>query len=95
MIAGKKYRGTGVDIWSCGVILFAIICGLLPFEDGNTSALYKKILAADYKLPDHVSVEAADLLSQILVTDPDKRITIQQIKDHEWYQKIECKWDLA
>ncbi len=48
MIAGKKYCGSSVDIWSCGVILFALLCGFLPFEDPNTSSLYKKILAADY-----------------------------------------------
>ncbi len=48
MIAGKKYHGTIVDVWSCGVILFAMICGYLPFEDPNTSSLYKKILSADY-----------------------------------------------
>ena len=48
MIAGKKYHGTDVDIWSCGVILFALVCGFLPFEDPNTSCLYKKILSADY-----------------------------------------------
>ena len=48
MIAGKKYHGTNVDIWSCGVILFALICGYLPFEDPNTSLLYKKILNADF-----------------------------------------------
>jgi 5'-AMP-activated protein kinase, catalytic alpha subunit len=48
MIAGKKYHGTNVDIWSCGVILFALVCGYLPFEDPNTSNLYKKILSADY-----------------------------------------------
>ena len=40
MIAGKKYEGTNVDIWSCGVILFALICGYLPFEDQNTKKLY-------------------------------------------------------
>ena len=45
MIAGKYYRGTAVDIWSSGVILYAMICGFLPFEDPNTSKLYKKIVA--------------------------------------------------
>lgn len=44
MIAGKKYHGLKVDIWSCGVILYAMICGYLPFEDPNTNKLYKKIL---------------------------------------------------
>lgn len=55
MIAGKKYTGSSVDIWSCGVVLFAILSGYLPFEDPNTSKLYKKILSADYELPDFVS----------------------------------------
>jgi 5'-AMP-activated protein kinase catalytic alpha subunit len=51
MIAGKKYESVFVDIWSSGVILFALLCGYLPFEDANTSALYKKILNGDYQIP--------------------------------------------
>ena len=62
MIAGKKYDGLLADIWSCGVILFALICGYLPFEDENTAILYKKILEADYKIPNFVSPKAKDLL---------------------------------
>lgn len=48
MIAGKRYQGLGVDIWSCGVILFALVCGYLPFEDPNTSTLYKKIMSGEF-----------------------------------------------
>jgi 5'-AMP-activated protein kinase catalytic alpha subunit len=48
MIAGKKYKGVEVDIWSSGVILFAVLCGYLPFEDPNTANLYKKILAGEF-----------------------------------------------
>lgn len=55
MIASKKYNGLEVDIWSCGVILFAMVCGYLPFEDSNTSQLYKKILSGEYVLPAFVS----------------------------------------
>jgi 5'-AMP-activated protein kinase catalytic alpha subunit len=55
MIASKKYNGLEVDIWSCGVILFAMVCGYLPFEDSNTSQLYKKILSGEYILPNFVS----------------------------------------
>ncbi len=80
MIAGKRYSGTMVDIWSCGVILFALLAGFLPFEDPNTSNLYKKILSADYQVPNFLSEEACDLIKRILTTDPDKRITIEEIK---------------
>jgi len=51
MIAGKYYKGLRVDIWSCGVIMYALLCGYLPFEDKNTKVLYKKILSGEYKLP--------------------------------------------
>jgi 5'-AMP-activated protein kinase catalytic alpha subunit len=80
MIAGKKYNGVSVDLWSCGVILFALLAGYLPFEDPNTSNLYKKILSADFQVPNFISPEATDMISRILTTDPEKRITISQIK---------------
>lgn len=85
MIAGKRYNGTMVDLWSCGVILFALLAGYLPFEDPNTSNLYKKILSADFEMPNFLSPEAQDLINRILTTDPDKRITIAQIKLHPWF----------
>ena len=87
MIAGKRYTGTNVDLWSCGVILFAMICGFLPFEDPNTSQLYKKILNAEYKIPSFVSKDGADILKGILETDADKRLTIEQIREHPWYKQ--------
>ena len=87
MIAGKKYVGLQVDIWSCGVILFAMLCGYLPFEDANTSNLYKKILNGDFHIPKFVSAEARDLLKNILNTDPQKRYNIQDIRNHPWYSQ--------
>jgi 5'-AMP-activated protein kinase catalytic alpha subunit len=62
MIAGKKYNGLQVDIWSCGVILYAMICGYLPFEDPDTNKLYKKILKCDYHIPSFVNPMARDLI---------------------------------
>lgn len=88
MIAGKKYEGTGVDIWSCGVILFALLAGFLPFEDPNTSNLYKKILSADFQIPSFVSPEASDMINRILTTDPKKRITIPQIRSHPFFNLV-------
>ena len=55
MIAGKRYHGLGSDIWSMGIILYAMTCGYLPFEDPDTASLYKKILKGDFVLPQFVS----------------------------------------
>ena len=76
MIAGKRYRGLNSDIWSCGIILYAMLCGYLPFEDPNTGKLYKKILNCQYKVPAWVSHEAKDLLSKVMNTNPDLRYSI-------------------
>lgn len=86
MIAGKKYVGLRVDIWSSGVILYAMICGYLPFDDPDTQELYKKIMSGDYSIPSHVSPEGRQLIKLILNTDPEKRFTIEQIRNHPWYR---------
>jgi 5'-AMP-activated protein kinase catalytic alpha subunit len=70
MIAGKEYNGLQVDIWSCGVILFAMLCGYLPFEDPNTDKLYKKIINSEYSIPSYISEHGKDLIRKILNTNP-------------------------
>jgi 5'-AMP-activated protein kinase catalytic alpha subunit len=70
MVAGKTYAGLLADIWSCGVVLFAMVCGYLPFEDPQTNVLYKKILNAEYSIPDFVSNDCRDLITRILTADP-------------------------
>eukprot|EP01017_Pseudomicrothorax_dubius_P034975 TRINITY_DN4849_c0_g2_i1.p1 TRINITY_DN4849_c0_g2~~TRINITY_DN4849_c0_g2_i1.p1 ORF type:complete len:636 (-),score=86.67 TRINITY_DN4849_c0_g2_i1:52-1959(-) len=85
MIAGRKYVGLEVDIWSCGVVLFALICGYLPFEDPNTNKLYKKILNCEYTIPEFVSPAARDLIKRILNVDPKKRYRLEDIRSHPWY----------
>ncbi len=87
MIAGNAYKGLRVDIWSCGVILYAILCGYLPFEDQNTKLLYKKILNGQFEIPVIVKNQAKDLMLKILNTEPSTRYTIDQIKAHPWYKK--------
>ena len=76
MISGNRYQGSQVDVWSCGVILFAMICGYLPFEDANTAILYKKIKDGAYKIPKFVSQLGRDLIEKILNVDPKSRYTI-------------------
>ena len=91
MIAGLPYMGSRVDTWSCGVIMFALICGYLPFEDPNTTNLYQKILKGEFSIPRFVSKEAAELIRAILSTDPEKRYTIQEIRRHPWFNQIPHK----
>ena len=86
MIAGKRYHGPLADIWSVGVILFAMVCGYLPFEDNNTAHLYKKmILRGSYKAPKFISSQVRDLIARILNTDPTKRYTTYDIRRHTWF----------
>ncbi|URE44609.1 SNF1-related protein kinase [Musa troglodytarum] len=90
VISGKLYAGPEVDVWSCGVILYALLCGTLPFDDENIPNLFKKIKARNlsgiYTLPSHLSALARDLIPRMLVVDPMKRITIREIREHPWFQ---------
>lgn len=91
MLLGKKYNGLKSDIWSAGIILFAMLCGYLPFEDPNTEELYKKIIEGKFELPDFLSKNAIDFFNIILVTDPKKRSSIKQIRNHIWFQQFKVE----
>jgi len=77
MIAGKRYNGIEVDIWSSGVTLYAMLCGFLPFEDPDTALLYKKILKGDFELPDFLTNRSIKFLRELLSTDPLKRLSLK------------------
>ncbi|KAG6398352.1 hypothetical protein SASPL_139810 [Salvia splendens] len=86
VISGKLYAGPEVDVWSCGVILYALLCGTLPFDDENIPNLFKKIKGGIYTLPSHLSACARDLIPRMLIVDPMKRISIPEIRAHPWFQ---------
>lgn len=88
MIASQWYVPSRCDIWSCGVIIFALVCGYLPFENQNTAALYRNILNAEYQTPKFISESARNLIHAILTVDPEKRVTAAQIREHPWYQQV-------
>ena len=94
MLNGEKYRAPPVDIWSSGIVLYAMLCGYLPFEDDDNDILYDKICKGKFTIPNHVSEKARDLLNKILVTDPKKRLTIYQIKNHPWFSLYNNKGKL-
>ena len=85
MIKGYKYNGFAVDIWTTGIILYGMLCGYLPFEEKDTKALFKKIIKCRVIYPKYVSNNAQSLLRRILVPNPDKRITISEIKKLPFY----------
>eukprot|EP00741_Cyanophora_paradoxa_P023685 tig00021612_g22879.t1 len=86
VISGKLYAGPEVDVWSCGVILYALLCGSLPFDDENIPNLFKKIKGGIYTLPSHLSDLARDLIPKMLIVDPVKRVSIGEIRQHPWFQ---------
>ncbi|KZT23657.1 Pkinase-domain-containing protein [Neolentinus lepideus HHB14362 ss-1] len=86
IVNGLKYEGTATDIWSCGVILFALLTGRLPFDDKNVRTLLSKVKVGKYEVPAYVDPQAKDLISRMLVVDVTKRITMPEILAHPWLQ---------
>ncbi|KAF4729590.1 Protein kinase, partial [Perkinsus olseni] len=87
VVSGRFYVGPEVDVWSLGVVLYALLCGSLPFDDENVPNLFRKIKHGNFTLPGHLSADAKDLIVQMLVVDSTKRITIEQIRQHKWFKK--------
>ncbi|XP_027343278.1 CBL-interacting serine/threonine-protein kinase 23 [Abrus precatorius] len=83
----EGYEGAKADIWSCGIVLFTLLAGQVPFEDNNSFLLCQKIFQAKLTFPSYISSSVKRLLKRIIDPNPDTRITIQEIYDHEWFKK--------
>ncbi|KAK7201706.1 SNF1-related protein kinase [Novymonas esmeraldas] len=84
VVSGRLYGGPEADVWSCGVVLYAMLCGTLPFDESNIAVLFKKIQTADYAAPSYISSQAQDLLRRVLVVNPLERATMEQVMQHPW-----------
>ena len=87
IVAGKNYHGAPSDIWSCGIILFALLCGHLPFDDDNMRNLLLKVQAGKYTMPDDLSSQAKNLIHRMLQIRPEDRITMAEILNHPLLKK--------
>ncbi|KAH6772338.1 SOS3-interacting protein 3 [Perilla frutescens var. frutescens] len=87
-VIGKKgYDGAKADIWSCGVILYVLLAGYLPFQDDNIVAMYRRIYRGDFKCPPWLSPEARKLITKMLDPNPSSRISIAKIMESSWFKK--------
>ncbi|CAN8274588.1 unnamed protein product [Cochlearia groenlandica] len=87
VLARRGYDAAKVDIWSCGVVLFVLMAGYLPFHDRNVMAMYKKIYKGEFRCPRWFSSELTRLLSKLLETNPEKRFTFPEIMENSWFKK--------
>ena len=85
MISGKEYDGLYSDLWSCGVVLYCMLVGKLPFDDEDIKVLYYNIKSANYFLPPFLSNISQDLIRRILTTNPKRRISLEEIKKHPFF----------
>ncbi|KAG8365547.1 hypothetical protein BUALT_Bualt18G0116400 [Buddleja alternifolia] len=87
VLARKGYEAAKVDIWSCGVILFVLMAGYFPFHDQNLMAMDKKIYKGEFRCPRWFTPELIRLLTRLLDTNPETRITIPEIMNNKWFKK--------
>uniref|UniRef100_A0A3Q3K027 non-specific serine/threonine protein kinase n=1 Tax=Monopterus albus TaxID=43700 RepID=A0A3Q3K027_MONAL len=84
LFQGKKYDGPEVDVWSLGVILYTLVSGSLPFDGQNLKELRERVLRGKYRIPFYMSTDCENLLKRVLVLNPGKRGTLEQIMKDRW-----------
>ncbi|XP_076255585.1 BRSK family serine/threonine-protein kinase sugar-free frosting isoform X1 [Rhynchophorus ferrugineus] len=84
VIRGEKYDGRKADVWSCGVILYALLVGALPFDDDNLRQLLEKVKRGVFHIPHFVPPDCQSLLRGMIEVNPEKRLTLAEINKHPW-----------
>ncbi|KAE8374784.1 hypothetical protein BDV26DRAFT_300021 [Aspergillus bertholletiae] len=90
IVRGDDYCGDKADLWSCGIILFALLTSYLPFDDQDLSSTLRLVKTAKVEIPSNVSKEAGDLILKILQKKPEKRISMADVWKHPLVKRYEC-----
>lgn len=83
--AEEGYSGVKIDAWSCGIILYLLLTGTLPFQNEDMTQLYEQINRCKVEYPSWMPPDARDLISKLLEKDPDRRFSLEQVKQHQWF----------
>ena len=86
LIEHKQYKGPEIDVWSLGVILYAMACGELPFSGKTEADIRRRIIHGTFKLPSHLTIELKQLIQSMLTLDPKQRISLEQAQYSSWMQ---------
>nr|XP_008121790.1 PREDICTED: serine/threonine-protein kinase SIK3 isoform X2 [Anolis carolinensis] len=84
LFEGKEYDGPKVDIWSLGVVLYVLVCGALPFDGSTLQNLRARVLSGKFRIPFFMSTECEHLIRHMLVLEPSRRLSMEQICKHKW-----------
>ncbi|OHS94696.1 CAMK family protein kinase [Tritrichomonas foetus] len=94
VIGGSQYDGKAADMWSCGVLLFCLVTGELPWKQGNQVHVMTQIQKGSFEMPEGLSTFCADLISKLLQPDPLMRLTAVEAIKHPWIEGIEVSWEM-